>query len=179
MRPRKVNDLRRLGWLVFSATLPAVWVGELFSSMLSVWGLHLFLLGLWVSYPAIYLSFGTGLLVVLAAGFWLDVSTPWPLGTQALLGAVFYIILQAIRHKLNEDFRLPFVRVALVLNGLSFLALALLQSQNSFFILTYWKSIIINFFVSEGVVLLLAPLWLKLMDRLSDLNRKIRKEKKI
>lgn len=162
----RTNHSRVFAWGLLGLTLVAAWLGQVLASGLSAWGLSLYLLGLWVAYPALKLSFGTGLVVVISLGFWLDAATPWPLGTQALLGASGYAGLQFLRHKLREEADLPFIRVALALNALYVIILGLVMTPANGASLSYWKSLVMSLLASEIFIALFSPVWLALVKAL-------------
>ncbi len=152
MRLRTAHS-RYYPWLILGIGLLLSWGVEALSSSLSPFNLSLYIFGFWVAYPAIKLSFGRGLFIVLCIGFWLDASTPWPLGTQALWGVAGYVGVQFLRHKLREEADLPFLWVALLLNAFFVCLFAVLMSlgmheKGS----AYWEQIVLSLFLSELLI---------------------------
>ena len=162
----RTHHSRLFAWGLLALTFVSSWLGAVLASGLSPWGLTLYLLGFWVSYPALKLSFGTGLIVVLGIGFWLDAATPWALGTQALLGGSGYLGLQWLRHKLREEADLPFMGVALVMNALFVILMGLFMGSGHYQEGAYWKQLGLSLLASELFIFFISPIWLGLIGLL-------------
>lgn len=151
---------------VLLLTLIAIGVGEGISSYLSSYGTSLFLLGLWVIYPALYLPFGFGLTVVIAVGFWLDVNTPWPLETYSILATSLFVTLQYIRSRLNESTQLPARLLAVAGNALLLILVAILHGKETASQLTYIDHLLVVLAISSVFIFIVTPLWIRLLKQI-------------
>jgi cell shape-determining protein MreD len=119
----KVTDSQRRlvviilsGWVLFM-------LARQINHLLAPWGMSLWLGGALVAFPALQLNFRTGLVSSLLLGAMVDVWSPLPFGTHALLFGLAHVIIFRIRARLAASEMSIGIIVTLITNLALFVAL--------------------------------------------------------
>ena len=120
--------------------------------------LYLVLSGLYIPFPALTLSFRTGLLCVVFTGLWLDAMLPVPFGVSATFFALSSTLLFYIRSFLRWEHNFHLVPLALILNGLYILYLSFFTSGDPYGLgmaSAYWVRITTDLLASSLAIVLI------------------------
>jgi cell shape-determining protein MreD len=159
MRLRNYHP-KKLAWPVLGLTFIASWIIQALVGQFACWNISTYLLGFWITYPALNFSFGTGLMMSFIIGLWAEAFTPLPLGTQAIIASLSYIILQLIRQTTRKMGDLPFNASACGVNGLCLLFLSIWLKNSSYPTIDYWQNIGLISVFSTIIILCISPIWI-------------------
>ena len=139
---------------LFANGLLAFFIGQV-NHALTVVSVYLYLSGLFLVFPAITLSFSSGLLCVFITGFLLDASLLLPFGLSSTFLALGFTISFFLRISLRRQHKFSLLLVALGLNSLLYLCFFLYCGGTSLTMGTYWIRGIMDFLFSSLVLVLI------------------------
>lgn len=151
---------KKLAWPILGISLASSWLIEIWASHFAQWHISFYLLGLWITYPALHFSFGTGLIMSFIMGLWLDINTPLPLGTQAIIGSLAYILLQFTRQNIRKMGDLPFTLSACIINSVCLILLAFWLKNSDQDTIDYWQNISLVGIFSILIIICISPVWI-------------------
>lgn len=152
--------------IAFGCHAVGIMIAELFLKDAQGSPIPLFLGGFWITYPALRLSFGRGLLLSIAVTLWMQSFSCYAMGPMLGLATILYTLLQWGRHSFQETARLPFALSGICINGLWIASLYLLNYKNDWQKGTYVSHALLTLTASSIFILILSPFWVKTMDRL-------------
>jgi len=139
--------------LTVAANLLLLLVSGVWQHWTSGSGLTFLVVGLVAVFPALEMSFRRGWLVVgLTGAFW-EASLPLPFGSLTLLLWLAHAILFVNRGRFRGEGVGPSLRAALIVNGMLFLALALLWNEGRGTELSFWGRVGIDWVLSQAFLL--------------------------
>lgn len=160
---------RRVLILTAASLLLALIIGQI-NHYLGAWQLHVWVGGLFVTFVALRLSFGTGAFVCFLAGLLLDSTTPIPFGTQGLLFLTAHAVIFNIRARAPREETVIGVVIALVANLGLFLALSFLRIDPATETGGTWMRIFSDLLVSQIALTVIGPWFFAVQTRLLQLG---------
>lgn len=155
--------------LTAASLLLALVLGQL-NHYLSVWQLHVWCGGLFVTFVALRLGYGTGAIAAFIAGLLLDAGQPVAFGTQAFLFLAAHAVVFTIRARAPRDATIVGVMIALLANLGLFLALSFLRIDPAIKAEQSWLRVFADLLLSQIVLALIAPWFFAVQTRLLQLQ---------
>lgn len=158
--------------LVTFATLVLLWavVSEL-NHVITSWHVYLWIAGLFITYSALTLPLGGGLLATMMGGMLCDASAPIAFGTHALLFAAAHVIIFNIRDRVPRDETVARVIIALLANLALFLVFSFVQISRLPSPAVSWPRIVFDLICSQIFLTLIAPWFFALQAGALELAR--------
>jgi hypothetical protein len=144
--------------LVIFLTLLLLWgvVSELNHAITS-WHVFLWTAGLFVTFSALTLPFGAGVLATMMGGLLCDAAAPVAFGAHALLFAAAHVVIFNIRDRVPRDETVARVIIALLTNLALFLVFSFYQVSRLPSPASAWPRIIVDLISSQIFIALVAP----------------------
>lgn len=127
--------------------------------------LYLFTGGLLVALPALRLGRSEGWRAVMLIGLWIDASTPVAFGLHGLLFLFTHSVVSFVRGRFPKDDTVIGIILALVANAALFIAISVPQFLVSFDRQALIARLFFDLFLSELIILLIAPWYFALQER--------------
>ncbi|HSI08018.1 MAG: hypothetical protein ACAH89_15180 [Rariglobus sp.] len=155
--------------LTAASLLLALLLGQL-NHYLAAWQIHVWCGGLFVTFAALRLSYGTGAAAVFAAGLLLDAGDPVTFGTQGFIFLAAHAVIFNIRARAPRDETVVGVVIALLANLGMFLALSFLRIDPVVEPARSWMRAFADLLVSQIALALIAPWFFSVQTRLLELT---------
>jgi len=132
--------------------------------------IYLYINGLIVLVPLIYLSLSKGLLCVLITGIYSDAILLLPFGTSPVIFAVVFTAYYWFRQEFKTHYS-PGHNLLYAVSGNAFLLAitSITLNEGSLSHFSYWSSILLNFLFSQIVLSLITPWFISLQGSLVEL----------
>lgn len=122
-------------------------------------GIHVFILGLLISYSAMELSFKQGFLSLVPIAFHLDSKSPLPFGFTLVLALTLFTLVHAARSRVRREISSSALVTTVMLNLVAFSAYTLGAIRNFGTEGLHFGPLVLNLFISAIVVALLNRLF--------------------
>jgi hypothetical protein len=155
--------------LTVASLLLALVLGQL-NHYLAVWQVHVWCGGLFVTFVALRLNYGTGAAAAFVAGLLLDAGEPISFGTQGLLFLATHAVIFNMRARAPRDETVVGVVIALLANLGLFLAMSFLRVDPIVEPARAWMRIFADLLASQIVLALIAPWFFSVQARLLELS---------
>ncbi|MEO7969318.1 MAG: hypothetical protein ABIS34_11045 [Opitutus sp.] len=161
----------RRGFVIF-LTMLLLWgvVSELNHSI-TRWHLFLWTAGLFVTFSALTLPLGVGVLTTLLGGLLCDASAPVGFGAHALLFSAAHVVIFNLRDRVPRDETVARVIIALLTNLALFLVFSFYQVSRLPSPASAWPRIIVDLMCSQIFIAVVAPWFFALQASALELAR--------
>ena len=157
-------------WLIVTAAnLLLWWLTGLINDRLATSAVHLYAGGLFIAYAALRLDRKHGLIATVLTGLLLDAAEPVPFGTSVLLFGLIHATVLYGRQQFPREGAVFGIVVALLANLFLYIALSFLLVGTNPRPAEAWLRIFADLFASQLFILLVAPWFLALQDRVMEL----------
>jgi hypothetical protein len=168
------NDLPKLFlFMVLVTHALGIGLSEILRSHLGESHIPLMISGFWITYPALKLTFGRGLLVTILLALWIQSFSCFALSHVLGLSIALYSLLQWARSSLQENAKLPFTPSAIALNAFWIASIYCLYYKSPWQKGIYIKNAFTCLLIASLFIASVGPFWVKMLDHLKfRLNRK-------
>ncbi len=151
--------------LTVASLLLSLLLGQV-NHYLAPWQMHVWCGGLFVTFVALRLGYGTGAVAAFIAGLLLDAGEPISFGTQGFLFLAAHAVIFTVRARAPRDATIIGVMIALLANLGLFLVLSFLRIDPALKADQAWVRIFADLLVSQVVLALIAPWFFAVQTRL-------------
>ena len=157
-------------WLIVTlANLLLWWLTGLANHYVAGFAVHLSLGGLLIAYAALRLDPKQGLTATVLTALMVDALTPVPFGTSLVLFSLIHVTVLYGRQQFPREGAIIGIVVALLANLFLFIALSFLLVGANPRPGNAWLRIFADLFISQLAIVVVAPWFLALQDRLMEL----------
>ena len=151
-----MNPKRQIS-VVFFTTLVIYVIIVLLNNILSTFSIHLSLDILYLLFPALYMLFWPGYLIVALIALIIDAILPLPFGTLFLLYSLGYFFIRHLNTRFRKEKRTHVMLMAFIINSIFMFIITLIMGSSTFSEGNYWVRFFTDLSISGLVLILIAP----------------------